>query len=209
MECWKRSDSSQIWGHGAVESLSQDSTVSAETVKLAQPTAAAEVTCRGHTHVPLLPVKKDGVILHLKKKLSLSLAVIKKKKNEQSINISFWHQKWPNRKRQAEHSLHAFDTHSLWRVFSLYCESGVAASHVPVSSVRDVWVWRLGLCGGSRRAAEHGSFRIWFIIGESWCRIYISSPACAAQRAVHSGKKEKTERKWLSEMFTFVCVFFL
>lgn len=65
-----------------MESLSQDSTVSAETVKLAQPTAAAEVTCRGHTHVPLLPVKKDRVILHLKKKkkLSLSLAVIKKNK---------------------------------------------------------------------------------------------------------------------------------
>lgn len=139
------------------------------------------------------------------RKLTLSLAAIEKK-NKKSTDISFWHQKWPDRKRRAEHSQHAFDTRSLWRVFCLYCECGVAASHVPSSSVRDVWVWRLGLCGGSRRAAELGSFRIWFIIGS---RVYISSPACAAQRAVHRGKKGKTEWKWLGrDVCICLCVFF-
>lgn len=66
-----------------------------------------------------------------------------------------------------------------------------------------VLVWRLGLCGGSRRAAEHASFRMWFIIGSG---VYISSRARAAQRAVHRGKKGRTEQKWLSKMFTFVCM---
>lgn len=91
------------------------------------------------------------------------------------------------------------------KLFCLCWESGVAASYGPSTAARGVWVRRLGLCGGSHRAAEHGSFRMWFIIGSV---VYISSRACAAHGAVHRGKKEKTERKWLSEMFAFVCVSF-
>lgn len=45
-------------------------------------------------------------------------------------------------------------------------------------AARAVWLWRLGLCGGSRRAMEPGSFGVWFIIESC---VYISSPASAEQ----------------------------
>lgn len=97
-----------------------------------------------------------------------------------------------------KNSQYSSDTHN-------HCASGVAASYVPISAVRDVWIWRLGLCGGSRRAAEHGSFRMWFIIGS---RVYISSPACAAQRAVDSGKREELSKSDSARcLHLFVCNF--